>query len=41
MGPKPRVSYVWVAVAASLAFGLLISSTAISRVDGSGFDSQG
>lgn len=40
MGPKPRVSYVWVAVAASLAFGLLISSTAISRVDGSGFDSQ-
>lgn len=40
MGTRPKVSRTWVAVVVSLAYGLLISSTAISRVDGSGFDSQ-
>ena len=40
MGTWPKVSRTWVAVVVSLAYGLLISSTAISRVDGSGFDSQ-
>lgn len=40
MGLGPKVNRVCVAAVVSLAYGLLISSTAISRVEGSGFDGQ-